>query len=335
MSFRRKPVCYRINRGECQQGYQPVDCDTPNEVYAAPEGGAAIVGAVVTPCGDCPAEVVVVAAAAAAERDTTTSSVPILDCAGTTTQTAEVLNVVQTVPHPTAVQRVMICPSDSEFDREVAVWCHLDTGETVTVVTHWPVNAPPGTPPVVETYTAAGAVWAGDRTKLAKCASGADVELVDQAVCSGGVNYVRTTFFKTSDQSVLATVWQDAAGDVVAPPAGAVTLGACPVVNPVKVAWLRLENFVWRGEGARPMPSATGDSLTALLGPLLSITIKQVRGQGFVIGAARPTGAMIVDAGETWSWSSHGSDQEDTLDPAFTLDSNGGLMRVIVTYRAP
>lgn len=286
-----------------------------------------------TPCGDCPAEVVVVA-----ERGTTTptpTAVPILDCAGTTTQTAEVLNVVQTVPHPTAVQRVMICPSGSEFDREVAVWCHVDTGETVTVVTHWPVGAPPGTPPVVETYTAWGDVWAGDRLKLAKCASGDDVELVDQAVCSDGVNYVRTTFFKTSDQRVLATVWQDAAGAVVAPPVGVVTLGACPVVNPVKVAWLRLEDFVWRGEGARPMPTVTGASLTTLLGPLLSVTIKQMRGQGFVVGAASPTGAVVVDAGETWSWSSHGSDQEDTLDPAFTLYSNGGLMRVIVTYRAP
>ena len=330
MSFRRMPVCYRINRGECQKGYQPLDCASPNEVYATPTGGAPIAGAVVTPCGDCPAEVVVVA-----ERDTTTTDVPILACDGTTTQTAQVLNVVQTVPHPSAVQRVVICPSDNEFDREVAVWCHTDTGETVTVVTHWLVGAPPGTPPVVETYTASGLVWTGDRLKLTKCAGGADVELVDQLVCSGGVSYVRTTFFRTSDQSVLATVWQDALGAVVAPPAGAITLGACPVVNPVKVAFLRLESFVWGGEGAQPMLSTTGAALTALLGPLLSITIKQMRGQGLVTGAAMPTGPMVVDAGETWSWSSHGSDQEDTLDPAFSLDSNGGLMRVIVTYRAP
>jgi len=322
MTYPRKPVCYRLNGGPCQKGYQNVDCST-GEVYATPDDTAVLAGAVVTPCGGCPDELAL-----------SSTLKPALMCDGTAT---DILSAgpIQTVPHPDAVQRVMVCRPEGEFDREVAVWCHADTGETVTVVTLWPTDAAVSTAPVVETYTVGGAVWTGDRAKLTKC-SPRDIEPVSQSVCVGGVPFTRTTFFNSSDQTTAGVVWQDATGSVVPAPAGVAVLGNCPQVTPVRVGWMRLEIFPWNpGEGAAPVGAVTGAQLVALFGPLLSVTVKMMRGQGLAFGAATPTGPMVIDQGETWSWSSHGSDQEDLLDPAFSLDANGGLMRVIVTYRAP
>lgn len=322
MTYPRKPVCYRLNGGPCQKGYQNVDCNT-GEVYATPDDLVVLAGAVVTPCGDCPDELALAS-----------TLKPALLCDGTT-EDALSAGPMQTIPHPGYVQRVMVCRPEGEFDREVAIWCHADTGEAVTVVTLWPTDASVGTGPVVETYTVGGAVWAGDRAKLVKCAP-RDIEPVSQNVCVGGVPYTRTTFFNADDQTTAGLVWQDATGSVVPAPVGTVVLGACPQVTPVRVGWLRLEIFAWSpGEGAAPIGTVTGARLTTMFGPLLSVTVKMMRGQGLAFGAATPTGPMVIDQGETWSWSSHGSDQEDLLDPAFSLDANGGLMRVIVTYRAP
>ena len=323
MSYARKPVCFRLNGGPCQKGYQDVNCNT-GEVYDAPDAGAVITGVLVTPCGDCPDEVVL----AAALR-------PALNC-DMTTMPVMSAGPVQTIPHPDHVQRVTICRPDGAVDREVAVWCDSDTGEAVTVVTLWPAEAAVGSPPIVETYTAFGLPWTGDVLKLTKCAP-RDLDPVTEQVCVGGQSYTRTTFFDADLHTVSWVVWQDVTGAPVAAPTGTAKLGACADVTPIKVAWLALDlSLPYSGEGPPPIGAITGTALQTLLGStaLLSITVKQYRGTGQVIGAAGTYVSM--ERGETWSWGSHGADQEDVLDPNFSLlAGSGGGMRLIVTYRAP
>lgn len=322
MIYPRKPVCYRIGGGPCQKGYQNVDCGT-GEVYLTAVATATLVGAVVVPCGDCPEEVVLSTAPALG-----------LQC-DETTAPVDVAGPIQTVPHPDFVQRVLICPQPGQFDREVSVWCDKNTNEAVTVVSYWPQDAVPGTPPVVETYTTAGLPWGGDVLKLEKCVDTVDPQT--STVCADGVPYTRTTFFDVETRLPTAVVWQDASGAIVAEPAGPLVVGDCPAVaTSIKVAWLLVDaSRPWSGEGAPPSSSITGAELVAMFGSLLSVTIKQTRGNGTLTGAVAPTGAVPFSLGESWSWSSHGQDQEDVLDPAFTLNAGSGAIRVIVTYRAP
>lgn len=57
----RKSICYRVNNGPCQKGWQDTTCAASDTtVFALATGGAPIVDVTIVPCGDCPAEVVVV-----------------------------------------------------------------------------------------------------------------------------------------------------------------------------------------------------------------------------------------------------------------------------------
>jgi hypothetical protein len=105
-------------------------------------------------------------------------------------------HVILTVPAPGAVQLVKFCAPTGEFDREYSTLCAPD-GTKVLVVTAWDKTAPLATAPVVETYTLAGAVYAGDRALLVDCAA-EKLDIVTEEYCAGGFTYERISFYDVS-----------------------------------------------------------------------------------------------------------------------------------------
>jgi hypothetical protein len=259
-----------------------------------------------------------------------------VSCAGAPVPVT-VNQVVQSVPHPTAVQLVKVCASDTPLDREVTLLC-APAGAQVWVVTQWPQGALPGTPPTIDAFNLDGTPYTGAVSALTRCATN-DYEVVSQAVCVGGVSYTRTTFFDAQTLLDVGVVWQDTAGAVVPAPTGVAVLGACSTVTPVKVAFMTLDlSQPYLGEGPLPVQTVDGGTLVTMLGggvTLLSVTAKQVKGTGILRGALILSPLTQLRTGESISWSSHGTDQEDGLDTAFSIDAGvGGRTTLTILYRA-
>lgn len=197
MNIPRKQVCYRVAGGPCMTGYESGDCDAPTvEIYTHALTGTLVAGAVVVPCGDCPAEVFVVnqgttpvpTAGVAFDREVTQM------CSPTTGSTVFVVTLWDQAAVPGQA------PTVEAFNQD-------------------------GTPYV-------GAISA--LVKCATTT--VDVETLDQVVCAGGSTYTHSTFVDTATLSTVGSLWRDASGAVVAAPAGPFTLGACePVQATVQV----------------------------------------------------------------------------------------------------
>lgn len=129
------------------------------------------------------------------------------------------LGIVQTVPLPGAVQLVKVCPTNQ--DREMLVLCAPD-GTKVIVQNVTPENAPLGTAPTFEAWLLDGTPYAGALADLADCGQ-EKLDLVHEPFCAANASYTRVTFFGLTGivPTVVATLWLDVAGNIVAAPAGA------------------------------------------------------------------------------------------------------------------
>lgn len=307
-----KPIFYRLNGSPCRSGYQDVSsCGPGMAVYSDPDGLVAVPGAVVTPADSCPNEVFL---APAMPTDVTAQ-----DCVGGDI-VVPVNSTVLTVPHPTAVQLVRLCSQNPAADREVSMWCSPTTGAQVTVVSYWPEDSAPGTPPTVEAYNVDGSVYTGAIGALVKCA-GVGVELVSDPVCVNGLQYVRSTFFDAATRTVAGVVWQDALGAVVAVPQGVPVEGLCSARETVQVDFVKVS----------PGATLTGAQLLAQVGGtrLRAVNLLVVSGAATVAGRTTFT---TFNTNETFTWAALGADQEDALSTLFSVTANGGTTRLIVSY---
>jgi hypothetical protein len=223
---------------------------------------------------------------------------------------------VLTVPAPGAVQMVKICKPTGEFEREYATLCAPD-GTKVLVVTAWDTAAPLATAPVVETYTLAGAVYAGDRALLVDCAA-EKLDIVSEEYCSGGFTYERISFYdvSTTPPTLASTLWRDQSGAAVADP-GPGQVGACPPViadRPVKI-W---HESVTSTRSIQDIVAATGTV------HVQTITVTNVGTQLATIEDDFGNQTRLYPA-QTWSWSAvSGQDAWDTLGySTLTVDATG------------
>jgi hypothetical protein len=245
------------------------------------------------------------------------------DCAGAPLAVSDP-KVVLTVPAPGAVQLVKFCTPTGSLDREFSTLCAPD-GTKVLVVTAWDTTAPLSTPPVVETYTLAGAAYTGDRALLTDCAA-EKLDIVSEEYCAGGFGYERISFYDVSTQppALAATLWRDQSGAAVADP-GTGFVGACPAIVADRPVLIYLE----RNGGVVSM----ADIVAACGTPhIQSVTVKQISGTGSVAGDAGS--GVPLSAGETWSWSCvSGLDGLDHLGAsALTLNAGGFEQRITATY---
>jgi hypothetical protein len=180
-----KPVKYRVNGGPCLDGYVDLAaCGTAQgAIYADAGLTSPVTGAVISV--DCPAEVVITGpvtivggapGTGPGSSPGTVVPVPILRC-DDTTGTANVTMAVQAVPHPTAVQRVMICGAlpdnpQQQYVRTTQVMCDPVTDGRVVLLTIFDTEAGPGTAPIVEAYNADGTPYTGAVGALVVCPDG-------------------------------------------------------------------------------------------------------------------------------------------------------------------
>lgn len=249
------------------------------------------------------------------------------DCAGAPVTVVGAKGaLVQTVPHPDAVQKVQLCNA-SGFDREKQLLCDPATGAGVWVVTLWPSDAVPGTLPTVEAYTQSGAAYTGAISALTRCNS----EKLDigeaEFFCANGQTLTRTTAWDVSGAAPVAvsSVWQDLSGAVVAAPAAAtLASGACAIERQVKI-------YLERNGGVISMAdivAAVGTSRVQ------AVTVKQISGRGTV--SADSGSGVPIDAGEVWSWSAiSGAEALDLIgDSQLAFDAGTGEQRISATYLA-
>jgi hypothetical protein len=194
------------------------------------------------------------------------------------------------------------------------------------VVTVWDETAPLATPPTIEAYTLAGAVYAGDKSLLVDCAA-EKLDVVTEEYCSAGLQYERTSFYDvtTMPPTLAATLWRDASGASVAAPAPG-TVGACAVVIPDRKVLIYLQ---------QNLATLTMADIVAAVGTIhiQSVTVKQILGTGLVGGDAGS--GVPLTQGEVWSWSAvTGADAWDYLGAsALKMTSGGGgEQRITATY---
>lgn len=158
---------------------------------------------------------------------------PAITCDGETTVLAADLlsQAVHTAPGIPLL--VKLCPEASKFDREFVIMCAPD-GTKVITQNVTPDDAPLGAAPVIESWTLAGAPYAGDITLLTDCGS----EKIDVSAalwfCMGGQPISRTDFWDifSTPRTLLGSIWQDLGGVAIpAPATGTYVVGDCSCVN--------------------------------------------------------------------------------------------------------
>lgn len=222
------PTSPKIYKDKCLKvGCDIVSCITKTETFAKVNGicvvttvytnaaGAVVVGKEV----NCSQKVELVnMSSGTATPPPAPAPVSGIDCAGAVVTAAATL----TIPHPTAVQLVKICPTSivaAKFDREMQVLCAPD-GSKVLVQNVTSEESPLGTAPVIEAWTLAGAPYAGSIALLTDC--GVDkVNTEKSDYCLGGVEYTRVDGLSESTGLPVWTVWLNDAGLPVAAPVGA------------------------------------------------------------------------------------------------------------------
>ena len=248
------------------------------------------------------------------------------DCAGVALPVTGLEGqIVRTVPHPTAVQLVKLCPTASEFDREFSVLCDPVTGQRVATSLIWNETAPLGTPPTVEAYQLNGALYTGNVALLVACSDDPVDSVQAGTFCAGGVQYTRTDFWSNAaPPALVGSQWQDISGAVVPAPAGAVA-GVC---SPSR----RLGIYIERNGGTVSMSdivAATGSD------QVMSVSVVQITGTGNVGGDSGSSAPLRP--GQSWSWSAiSGSDFQDTLSASsLKIGAGGGENDITATYVLP
>ena len=246
-----------------------------------------------------------------------------VDCLGAPLPVTDV-HVTLTVPAPGAVQMVQICKPTGEFEREYATLCAPD-GTKVLVVTAWNTDAPLATPPVVETYTLAGAVYAGDRALLVDCAA-EKLDIVTEEYCAGGFTYERISFYDVSTvpPTLSATLWRDGSGTAVTDP-GPGFVGQCPAVIADRKVLVWHESVT----GIRSIQDIVAATGTV---HVQSITMTNVGTRNATIEDDFGNQTRLYP-NQTWSWSAiTGQDAWDTLGySTLTVDANGTDVHVTST----
>lgn len=284
----RKLVNVRINNaGLCIEGWVDTGvCDpiASRPVYTMFEGGVVIPGAVITPAGACPKEVVV--SPGAPVPVTATGA----DCAGLpVTATGTQGQLVQTVPHPSSVQLVKICGDKPKFDREMVTLC-TPSGTKVIVQNVTPEDAPLGTAPVFEAWNLNGTSYTGAVSALVDC--GADkVNTEHTDYCAGGLNFTRVDGLAEDTGLPVWTIWLDDAGLPVAQPVGA-TKGICPT------ATIDTETFSELGCAAgEPYTRVTRQSYSSLTGAVVGVPSVTYINSAGVSSPTAPTGFTLGQCG--------------------------------------
>lgn len=232
------PTVPSVTKGLCvASGCTTITCVTKTVTFTQTPAGCTSVtvytdsaGAVLTNVKEtpCPQKVEVI---------TPNPPAPVLpititgaDCAGApVTATGLPQQIVQTVPHPSAVQLVKICGDKPKFDREMVTLC-TPSGTKVIVQNVTPEDAPLGTAPVFEAWNLNGTAYTGAVSALVDC--GADkVNTEHTDYCAGGLNFTRVDGLAEDTGVPVWTIWLDDAGLPVAQPVGAVK-GKCEVCQP-------------------------------------------------------------------------------------------------------
>jgi hypothetical protein len=136
------------------------------------------------------------------------------------------LGLVQTVPHPTAIQLVKLC-APTQQDREMQILCAPDDSRVI-VQNVTPIDAPLGTAPEFEMYKLDGTLYtATPITTLVSCASGSKYALAGEVnYCLAGVSYTRTDVIDLATQLPISSIWLNDLGNPVPAPIEA-TKGLC------------------------------------------------------------------------------------------------------------
>jgi hypothetical protein len=232
--------------------------------------------------------------------------------------------LVEIVQRPGQVLSVKMC-TPSDFDREVSVLCDpANSFAPVNLVTLWPTNAVPGTPPTVEAYNPNGTAYAGAIGSLVKC-PGETIDTVSERWCDNGVPYERISFYDVSvtPAVLVSTMWRDNSGAVVAAPATG-SLGECVVERKVKVY-----------HAVNTAVTSIGNIIATSGAAIIhSLTVVQISGIGNI--SADSGGGAPLFTGQMWSWSASTGGVEsiqDTLSySSLKMDAAGGSQHVTVIY---
>lgn len=192
MAIRKKTVKYRVDGCACLTGYVNVgDCDDKN-VYD-PEGNI-VAGAVVTPAGDCPQEVVVVCGNEPPPEPPEPITLEGQDCDGAPLP-AEGMpgEIVQVVQAPGQVFTMRMCPDDRDFELS----CGEDPATGHQIQTAY--RATPSGPEVLwRVDTVTGLPWTGDPATLESC-GGTKLESDAIEMCDNGVEFIRWVVKKNGE----------------------------------------------------------------------------------------------------------------------------------------
>jgi hypothetical protein len=293
-----------------------ITCVTKTTTYATVAGKCVATWAYTHPTVPIPASPVEVAAAIAPVQLVKNFTANGEDCAGLPVSVAGVQGqLIQTVPHPTAVQMVKICPpSPKVFDREMVVMCAPD-GTKVAIQNVTAEDAPLGTAPTFEAWTLNGAPYVGSITALTDCGT----EKVDistgEDYCAAGVNYTRVDFIDTTTLLPIGSIWLDDNGTPVGQPAGAAK-GLC-AIQAFDLIYLERNGGVVK---MADIVAATGAT------KITSVTVKQISGRGTITG---DTGSGVpLDTEESWSWGNNNS----LINAQLVMDASGGEQRITAIY---
>lgn len=154
-------------------------------------------------------------------------TVPYVDCDGVAqTATGTTCNLIQVVPHPDAVQKVVLCnPADIEKE----IFCDPATGNKVAIVTDFSAGA--SAPVTTYWDLILGAAWTGDPKTLEQCPD-TDLESDPRPVCVDGTTSLTQWVVKSDGEPTGTVYYTDAAGAIVPTPTGTITLGECVTCVP-------------------------------------------------------------------------------------------------------
>jgi hypothetical protein len=253
-----------------------------------------------------PVEVTAAIAPVQLVKNFTTNGV---DCAGLPISvTGSQGQLVQTVPHPNAVQKVQIC--NGVNDREQQLLCTpegekvlLQYDETTippTLLSAWNLNT--------------NSAYVGAIASLSDC--GAEkIDLRSTDYCAAGTNYTRVDFIDTTTLLPIGSIWLDDSGQPTAQPIGAVK-GVCST-QAFDLIYLERNGGVVK---MADIVAATGAT------KITSVTVKQISGRGTI--SSDSGSGVPIDANESWSWGNNNS----LINAQLVMDASSGEQRITAIY---
>lgn len=130
--------------------------------------------------------------------------------------------VVQTVPHPEAVQLVRMCEPETRWDSQIL--CQPDGEQVIAIITYDPTTGVPST----AYYNLDGTPFTGDTSTLFRCPSS---ELQPQLMCDDGTTFIR--WIAIEDGAPTGEfIDTDATGAIYTPVSPDPSVGACTIPCP-------------------------------------------------------------------------------------------------------